>query len=301
MKRTSLTALAVVILLSLPHGLWAQALVYPPGATNFATIGIALGQSLKLNLGAFPPSPANPSSVAFPANPCVATLGFQDGNGNLLGATNSVTLQAGQTASLTLSFAAAITAEAAINANTPPSTSDNAAATATANVMRRIELLPVVTTTGDAGQCVATLEVVDNVLRATTQGITGTVAYPNAVFFGPVSVYPFLNVELNVSGAFTHACIAQLSFTDKNGNPIGPTKTVDTSASASLTLPWQTIYPTYPTIPSQPQLITPVVSTSTTSACVASCEVIDVLYGRSWAIYPVEPITFPLAPIYLMP
>jgi len=102
-----------------------------------------------------------------------------------------VTLAVGQTASLTLSFAEAIAAEAAIAGN---------AAADPANDVLRIEVVPMVTTTGNAAQCVATLEVVDNLLKVTTQGFTGTVAYPGAPIFGPESVYPLQNMELNVQG-----------------------------------------------------------------------------------------------------
>jgi len=291
MKRT--TALAVLILLSLPNHLWAQAPT--PGATNFAIIGIALGQSLKLNLLAYPSTASIPGTVGYPSNPCVATLGYQDGNGNLLGATMPVTLAVGQTASLTLSFAEAIAAEAAIAGN---------AAADPANDVLRIEVVPMVTTTGNAAQCVATLEVVDNLLKVTTQGFTGTVAYPGAPIFGPESVYPLQNMELNVQGTPTLPCVAQLSFQNGSGNPVGPTKNVDTFFSASLTLPWQTLYPGFPgtTPPVEPLLITPIVTyTSPSSACIATGEMIVPIFERSWEFYPLEPLPLPLPPIYIVP
>jgi len=298
MKRT--TVLAVLILLSLPNHLWAQAPT--PGATNFAIIGIAFGQSLKLNLLAYPPTPNIPGTAGFPPTLCVATLGYQDGNGNLLGATMPVTLAVGQTASLTLSFAEAIAAEAAIAGNAATGPAAHAVVGAAANGMPRIEVVPMVTTTGNAAQCVATLEVVDNLLRVTSQGFTGTVAYPGAPIFGPESVYPLQNMELNVQGTPTLPCIAQLSFQDGSGNPVGPTKNVDTFFSASLTLLWQTLYPGFPgtTPPVEPLLITPIVTyTSPSSACIATGEMIVPIFGRSWEFYPLEPLPLPLPPIYI--
>src|ERR1700677_2040498 len=59
-------------------------------ATNFAMIGITRGQTLQINV------------VAYPPDPCFAQLGFQDSNGNPIGATSAVALQAGQSASLSI-------------------------------------------------------------------------------------------------------------------------------------------------------------------------------------------------------
>jgi hypothetical protein len=184
MKRT--TVLAVLILLALPNSAWAQ--TPTPGATNFPLIGITLGQSLRVNLVAIS-VPASPGSVAFPPNPCVATLGFQDRNGNTLGNTKTVTLAIGQTASLAVNAADVI-----VGVTTNPTT-----ASADANAAGVAEVLPMVTPSGGNGaSCVATVEVVDNLLRTPTQSFTGSVALPANPIFGPQSVYPLLNVQLDV-------------------------------------------------------------------------------------------------------
>jgi hypothetical protein len=81
MKRNTVTlTLTVLIVFAMAQGAWAQ------GATNFPMIGITPGQTLQLNLVAFPPNPL------YPPGPCMAQLGFQDGNGKPLGTTETVTL-----------------------------------------------------------------------------------------------------------------------------------------------------------------------------------------------------------------
>src|SRR5580704_3844990 len=83
-SRLALTAAGAFLSLAMSE---AQVL---PKYTNFPMIGLVRGQTLQINI------------VAFPPVPCFALLGFQDVNGNPLGATSSVELQAGQSASLTL-------------------------------------------------------------------------------------------------------------------------------------------------------------------------------------------------------
>ena len=68
----------------------ATAQVAPENATNFAMIGITRGQSLQINL------------VAYPPDPCFAQIGFQNSGGNPIGTTSAVTLQPGQSASLVI-------------------------------------------------------------------------------------------------------------------------------------------------------------------------------------------------------
>src|SRR5580704_4610620 len=83
-SRLALTADAAFLSLAMSE---AQVL---PNYTNFPMIGLVRGQTLQINI------------VAYPPVPCFALLGFRDVNGNPLGATTSVELQAGQSASLTL-------------------------------------------------------------------------------------------------------------------------------------------------------------------------------------------------------
>src|ERR1700693_149524 len=92
MKRYTVTSvLTVLVVLVLANGAWAQ------GATNFAMVGITRGQTLQLNLVAYPPEPI------FPPTPCMAELRFQGSSGEPLGTTKTVTLNMGESASLTLS------------------------------------------------------------------------------------------------------------------------------------------------------------------------------------------------------
>jgi len=83
-SRLALTAAAVLLFLAMSA---AQSLT---NYTNFPMIGLVRGQTLQINV------------VAFPPDPCFAALGFQGINGNSVGTTTYVALQAGQAASLTL-------------------------------------------------------------------------------------------------------------------------------------------------------------------------------------------------------
>jgi|HubBroStandDraft_1064217.scaffolds.fasta_scaffold08131_5 hypothetical protein len=82
-------AIAVVILgLTIANISWAQSL--SNNTTNFPMIGLVRGQTLQVN------------PVAIPIDPCFATIGFQNANGNPVGPSLSVALQPGQSASLAL-------------------------------------------------------------------------------------------------------------------------------------------------------------------------------------------------------
>jgi len=69
---------------------WAQSLP-ANNTTNFPMIGLVRGQTLQINLVAYPPGPF-----------CFAQLGFQNSSGNPVGPTLNVTLGPGQSASLPL-------------------------------------------------------------------------------------------------------------------------------------------------------------------------------------------------------
>jgi hypothetical protein len=222
MKRyTVASALTVLTVLLLANVAWAQ------GATNFAMVGITRGQTLQLNLVAWPPDPAYP-----PAPICMAELRFQDSSGKPLGTTKTVTLTTGQSASLTLNGDSFV------------------------KPRERVEVLPIVTTEGTYPPvpCFASVEVIDHVLAITTVGVPGAVTYPPAPIFGMLGVTSFQTVRLNVV-AFPPApiyppdpCIAQLSFADKDGNPVGQTKDVNLSPgdAAFLDLPGSILFPPQP-------------------------------------------------------
>jgi hypothetical protein len=110
---------------------FAMAQTPPINNTNFGMVGITRGQTLQINL------------VAWPPDPCFAQLGFRDSSGNPVGTIETVSLQAGQSASL------------AINGN---ALSDVAG--------QRVQLLPTVTpitvestTVPPPNQCVVSAEV----------------------------------------------------------------------------------------------------------------------------------------------
>lgn len=132
MKRYTVTSvLTVLIVLVLANGAWAQ------GATNFTMVGITRGQSLQLNLVAWPPNPAYP-----PTPICMAELGFQGSDGKPLGTTKTVTLATGESASLTLNGDSFV------------------------KPRERVEVLPTVVTEGTypPTHCFASVEVIDHVL-----------------------------------------------------------------------------------------------------------------------------------------
>ncbi len=65
--------------------------------------GLALGQVLRLNIVAYPLNPA------YPPDPCLASLGFADRNGNAVGPATTLSLNPGQSASLDLNSSVVIT------------------------------------------------------------------------------------------------------------------------------------------------------------------------------------------------
>src|ERR1700683_1216962 len=129
MKQHTLTStLSVFFVLATSSVTQAQ-----PGPTNFPMVGITRGQTLVLNVVAFPPSP------------CAAQLAFQNSSGGPVGPTQTVILAPGQSASLPL------------NGNSVATT-----------IGQRVELLPTVLLSPTvANSCVASAEVIDNLLGVT--------------------------------------------------------------------------------------------------------------------------------------
>jgi hypothetical protein len=156
MKQQTLTsALGVLISLAIANATLAQVLP-GSGPTNFPMVGITRGQTLLLNL------------VAFPPNPCMAQLGIQDGNGNVIALSQNLTLAPGQSAVL------------AVNGNS-----------LTTAFGQRVELLPTVAGPDGAlpaASCVASAEVIDNVLRVTMVLVPGAVGFPPNPAFGLLGV-----------------------------------------------------------------------------------------------------------------
>jgi len=192
---TPTIALAVFVALTFAQGTLAQDISPSYGPINFGMLGITRRQTLNLNVVAVPPSP------------CVARLGFQDSSGKPVGSTLAVTLDAGQSASLALK-------------------ADSLAS----EFIDRVELLPTVAAawlTESPNYCAATAEVIDNDSGATVALVIGASSWPAQPFFGMAGVTLLQTVRLNVVAFPPNPCIAQISFADKGGNPIGEPMAVD--------------------------------------------------------------------------
>jgi hypothetical protein len=165
---------------------WAQNL---PGNnnTNFPVIGIVHGQTLQINV------------VAYPPDPCFAMVGFQDVNGNPVGTTVNVSLQAGQSASL------------ALNGDT-----------LTSALGKRVEVQPTVAVAvGVASRCNASAEVFDNLLGINSVAVPGAAGFAAHPVFGMIGVTELQTVRVNVIAYPPDPCVGQLSFLDSQGAPVG--------------------------------------------------------------------------------
>jgi hypothetical protein len=167
--------------LAIANFAWAQS--PSNNTTNFPMIGLVRGQTLQVNL------------VAYPVDPCFATIGFQNANGNPVGPTLNVALQAGQSASL------------ALNGNTLTNTPG-----------QRVEVLPTVTlTVGVASQCDASAEVYDNILEISSVVVPGVAGWPPNPIFGMFGLTELQTARLNVVAYPPDPCIGMLSFVNSNG------------------------------------------------------------------------------------
>jgi len=177
----------------------AMAQTLPPiNDTKFGMVGITRGQTFQINL------------VAWPADPCFAQLAFQNRNGDPVGTPETVSLQPGHSASL------------AINGNT---LSDLPGL--------RVQLLPTVTpitvestTVLPPNQCVASVEVIENALGATTVLIPGSAAHSPVPVFGLMGITELQTARLNVVAYPPDPCIGQLSFVNSEGAQVGNTLSV---------------------------------------------------------------------------
>lgn len=128
-------------------------------------IGITLGQSLQINV------------IAYPPDPCNATLGFQNSSGTPVGQSASVQLEPGQSASLAIK-----------------------GGTLVSSIGQRAEVLPVVVVNGgdSPNGCIASAEVFDNLLGVTSVLIPGEVGYQSPPALGMLGVTGLETVRLNV-------------------------------------------------------------------------------------------------------
>jgi hypothetical protein len=133
--------------------------------------------------------------------------------------------------------------------------------------------------------CFASVEVMDNFLGNTTVAVPGSVAWPPVPVFGMLDVTWFQTVRLNVVAFPPGPCIGQLSFADKNGNPVGTMPVyLNPGQAAFLDLPGAPMYPPTP--------IHPIVSLAVgdPTACIASVEVYYDLTKQTSAYWPPAPL-----------
>lgn len=222
-----------------------------PGPSQFAMVGIAWGQTLRLN------------AVAYPPSPCDVQLSFADIAGNPIGSSSTLTLVPGQGAFLDLN----------------------------ANLLirpgQRVEVRPVLTPIpgGVVAGCGASAEVYDNffgITQVIAPGLPASIG-PEPHTFGLLGLTLFETLRLNVVAYPPSPCVAQLSFVDINGNPIGTTISVNLSngEAASLDLNGNSLVMRF----GQRAEVQPVVTLNplVASACQASAEIVDQFSGRTLA------------------
>jgi hypothetical protein len=257
-KGLTLGTVTLVGVLGAANQAWAPTAVE---RTVFGMIGVAAGQTLQLNV------------VAFPPTPCAATLEFVDANGTAVGpAPRPVALRLGEAASLSVSSQAL---------GVP--------------VGRRVQVRPVVTPDPlvGGGGCVASAELVDQASRFTTVFVEAgspVLTPPGpADRFGMIGLAPFQTLRLSVVAYPPNPCAATLGFADATGAAVGPSERVglEPGFATSLDLPRQAIPPG----PADRAEVRPVVTLDplTPGNCVATAESFDVFTGRTWAFIPPGP------------
>ncbi len=238
MKRYAVgSTLFLLTMLTLANAAQAQTYTFP-------MIGITSGQTLQLNL------------VAFPDGPCSALLGFLNSNGSPIVPTQQVYLTEGQVASFTL------------NGNSVISSAG-----------QRVEVLPqvAVAQVSVPSTCLAnaSAEVFDNLLGLTSVAVPGAVGFPPNPAFGTLGVTLFETARLNVVAVpFYLPCVGTLSFADKYGNQLGNSLNVNLSPGQAtfLDLPGSTVV----TGLGQRAEVHPIVTLSSSpagNACLASTEI----------------------------
>jgi hypothetical protein len=236
----------------------AIAQVAPGNATNFAMIGITRGQTLQINV------------VAFPPDPCFAQLGFQNSSGNPVGTTTAVTLQPGESASL------------AINGNSFGS-----------GTGQRVQVLPTVApAAGVANGCEASVEVFDNVLGITSVLVPGTVSFPASPALGMLGVTGLETVRLNVVAYPPDPCIGQISFLNSNGAVVGNAVMnviLGPGQATFLDLPGSTLVSKLGQRAEVRAVVTPSLVSTAPNSCIPSAEVYINGLGTTSSYYPPGP------------
>ena len=232
-------------------GLLSLAVVASPALANpsFGMIGIASGETLRLNV------------IAFPTGPCRAQLRFINGAGVQVGPATTVSLAAGQGA--------------------PPL--DFYPSSPVIPSGQRMEVRPVVSvisTADTASQCLATSEVLDNTTGdSLVEFAAGAPIAPGATqTFGlhGVGAADSQKLRLNVV-AFPGVCHAQMTFHVISGyvGPI-PSTTVSLAPGQASFIDFNPGLDTLPIAPGERLEVLPVVTPQdSVSTCTASAEVIE--------------------------
>jgi hypothetical protein len=243
----------------------------PASAVDFAIIGRAPGQTLRLSIVAYKPQPVPPYDPF-----CIAQLGFANSSGGPVGPTKTVNLGVGQGDYL----------------DYPPN-----------QIGGREEVRPAVTLLQSPGggipSCLANTEILDSFSGFSLVLAPGTTAYPPHPIFGLQGVAWGQVLRLNVvawppNPAVPAICSAQLSFVDKSGNPAGPApKVVNLSQGHAdfLDVAGDRLVSQFGQRAELHPVVTIVPSAAAPSACAASAEVYDQFTGRTWAWANPVPIT----------
>jgi hypothetical protein len=167
---------------------------------------------------------------------------------------------------------------------------------------QRVEILPTVVTEGTFSpeHCLASAEVIDNLLGITAVGIIGDVGYPPEPSYEMLGVTPFQTVRVNVMALSGFSCVAELSLADKNGNPIGKPLSVNLNSGQAtfLDVPGSTLFPQNSTLGvlGQRAEVLPIITVASTlggdlapNASMGSVEVYDNITMRTITYFPPDP------------
>jgi hypothetical protein len=243
----------------------------PVSAVDFAIIGRAPGQTLRLSIVAYKPQPVPPYDPF-----CIAQLGFANSSGPV-GPTKTVNLGLGQGDYL----------------DYPPGPSGG-----------REEVRPAVTLLQSPGggtpSCLANAEILDSF-----SGFSLVLAPGSFVTAVPDPIFPLQGVAWgqvlrlnlvahNPNPVAPASCSAQLSFVDRLGNPAGPApKVVNLSQGHAdfLDVAGERLVSQFVQRAELRPVVTILPSAAAPSACAATAEVYDQSTGRTWAWVNPIPIT----------
>jgi hypothetical protein len=196
-----------------------------------------------------------------PGVPVEAQLGFQNTQGAMVGPSQVVTLNPGETASLDLEGSSLISSG-------------------------RIQVVPVVTSLPGTplGALQGSMEIYTSPNGIGSVFVPGIPVPPSSPVSGSPSFLPQgvaegQSILINVLAPPDSPCLAELSFTDSNGNPIGPSQQVNLTPGMATSLSWNPIKYTQSGRQEYVPQITPINGSNASgapavaSACLGSVEV----------------------------